>query len=206
MRESLSSAMDSEKKKYFHLIDGGVADNLGLRAIEESIESAGSAWTTLKFSGREKVRKVVFIVVNAETKAEPEWDKIEYMPPFAAMLSSYSTIAIVRYNRETMAILQESFDRWARDIRTGRCPPGQVSTEPGSCGDIEFYLADVRFENLEDKAEVDYLGKLPTAFRLTGEEVDRLRAASRKLLVESDGFRKFLKDLDSGVPSKEPPR
>lgn len=43
MRETLSSVMDSEKKKYFHLIDGGVADNLGLRAIEESIESAGSA-------------------------------------------------------------------------------------------------------------------------------------------------------------------
>ncbi len=206
MRETLSSVMDSEKKKYFHLIDGGVADNLGLRAIEESIESAGSAWTTLKFSGREKVRKVVFVVVNAETKAEPEWDRIEWIPPFSAMLSSYSTIAIVRYNRETMAILQESFDRWAQDIRTGRCPPGQVSTEPGSCGDIEFYLADVRFENLEDKAEADYLGKLPTAFRLSGEEVDRLKAAARKLLVESDGFRKFLKNLDSGASSKEAPR
>jgi NTE family protein len=43
MRESLSNTLDSEKKKYFHLIDGGVADNLGLRAIEESIEQAGNA-------------------------------------------------------------------------------------------------------------------------------------------------------------------
>jgi len=205
MRETLSNTMDSEKKKYFHLIDGGVADNLGLRAIEESIEQAGNVWTALKFGGREKVRKVAFIVVNAETKVESTWDTIEYMPPFAAMLSSYTTIAVVRYNLETMAVLQESFGRWAHQIRTGRCPPGQISMEPGSCGDIEFYLVDVRFGNHKDKAEADYLAGLPTAFRLSPEEVDRLKAAARKILVESDEFQKLLRDLDAeGLPKESP--
>ena len=179
-----------------------MADNLGLRAIEESIEQAGNVWTAMKFSGREKIRKVAFIVVNAETKVESTWDTIEYMPPFAAMLSSYTTIAVVRYNLETMAVLQESFGRWAHQIRTGRCPPGQISREPGSCGDIEFYLVDVRFGNHRDKAEADYLAGLPTAFRLSPEEVDRLKAAARKILVESDEFRKLLRDLDAEGPSK----
>ena len=68
MRESVMLMMDSDKKHSFHLIDGGVADNLGLRAIEEAIDAVGNAWTSLKLMGREKVRKVVFIVVNAETK------------------------------------------------------------------------------------------------------------------------------------------
>ncbi len=75
MKESVSEILDSEKKKYFHLIDGGVADNLGLRTIEEAIEAAGDVWTTLKFTGREKVSKVVLIVVNAETKIESMWDR-----------------------------------------------------------------------------------------------------------------------------------
>ena len=207
MRESLSNTLDSEKKQYFHLIDGGVADNLGLRAIEESLEQAGNAWTALKFSGREKVRKVVFLVVNAETKVESQWDKTEWMPPFGAMLSSYSTIAVVRYNAETMALLQESFNRWADQVRTGRCPPGQISREPGSCGDIEFYLVDVRFGNHRDKAEAEYLALLPTAFRLSDEEVDRLKAAARKILTESDEFRKLLRDLNAeGQPKTSPDR
>ncbi|MCK7471408.1 MAG: hypothetical protein MZU95_12045 [Desulfomicrobium escambiense] len=97
---------------------------------------------------------MVFIVVNAETKIESSWDKIEFIPPLSAMVSNYSTIAIVRYNRETMAVLQESFGRWGHQIRTGRCPAGRISKEPGSCGDIEFYPADVRFEISEIKQRI----------------------------------------------------
>jgi NTE family protein len=204
-KESLTLVLDAGKKPYFHLIDGGVADNLGLRAIQESIDAVGNIWLMLKLTGREKVRKVVFVVVNAETKTESRWDKFEFVPPFSAMISNYSTIAIVRYNRETMAFLQESFHRWADQIREGRCPPGQISTEPGSCGDIQFYLMDVRFENLEDAEEAAYLAKLPTSFSLPGEDVDRLKAAARKLLTESSDFQKLLKDLNAWTPSKGSP-
>ena len=199
MKNNIALLLDSQKKSYFHLIDGGVADNLGLRAVEESVDSVGDIWTMMKLSGREKVRKVAFVIVNAETKIESVWDKTDLIPSLGAMISNYSTIAIVRYNIETMAVLQESFDRWAHQIRSGRCPPGQVSREPGSCGDIEFYMVDVRFENLRDKAEGDYLAQLPTSFRLPSEDVDRLRAAARFLLRESEDFQKLIKDL-SGQP------
>ena len=152
MKENMALVLDSKKKPYFHLIDGGVADNLGLRAVEESVDAVGNIWTVMQLTGREKVRKVVFIVVNAETRIDSTWDEVEFMPPFAAMLSNYSTIAIVRYNRETMAVLQESFGRWAYQIRSGRCPPGQISNEPGSCGDIEFYLVDVGFRQSQKQS------------------------------------------------------
>jgi NTE family protein len=206
MREYITLMLDSKEKPYFHLIDGGVADNLGLRAVEEAVDSVGNIWTVLQLTGREKVRKLAFIVVNAETKIESSWDKMEIIPPLSAMLSNYSSIAINRYNRETMAVLQESFSRWAHQIRSGRCPPGQIPREPGSCGDIEFYMVEVSFEHHKDKAERSWLGKLPTAFLLSGEEVDRLRAGARKILTESDEFKKLLRDLDAGNPSKGAPK
>ena len=196
MRENLMAVLDSKEKPYFHLIDGGVADNLGLRAIEEAVSAVGDVWTTLKGTGREKVHKVAFVVVNAEKKVDDSWDKIEYVPPFAAMFSNYSSIAISRYNVETVALLQDSFERWNREIQTGRCPPGQISTEPGSCGDITTYLAEVKFANLEDPAERSYMDKLPTSFRLKPEEVDKLRDAARRLLRKSEGFQKLLRDLE----------
>jgi len=205
MREHMELVLDVKKKPYFHLIDGGVADNLGLRSLEETVDAVGNFWTALKLTGMEKVRKIVLIVVNAESKTESQWDKAEVVPPLSAMLGNYSTIAIVRYNRETMAVLQESFGRWIDQIREGRCPPGQISTEPGSCGDIEFYLVDIRFRNLENEAEADYLAGLPTTFRLSPEEVDRLKAAGRKILTESDDYRKFLRDLDA-EGTQQPPR
>ena len=194
--ENLLTALDSKEKPYFHLIDGGVADNLGLRAVEESVTAVGNMWTTLKLSGREKVHKVVFVVVNAEKRVDASWEKNEWIPPFGAMLSNYSSIVISRYNQETVALLQESFERWAREIRTGRCPSGQISTDPGACGDINFYLAEVKFGNLEDPAERSYMDHLPTSFRLKAEEVDKLRDAARRLLRKSEGFQKLLHDLE----------
>jgi NTE family protein len=202
MKDTVALVLDSKEKPYVHLIDGGVSDNLGLRAIEENVDYVGNLWKALQFSGRVKVRKAVFIVVNAETKIESVWDKTEIIPPLAAMLANYSSIAITRYNRETMAVLQESFIRWANEVRSGRCPPGQISKEPGSCGDIEFYLIDVSFGNLKDRAEGAYLAKLPTSFRLSDGDVDRLRAGARKILAESDDFKRLLRDLGAESPSK----
>ena len=196
MKENMMPLLDSQEKPYFHLIDGGVADNLGIRAVEEVVNAVGDLWTTLKLTGREKVHKVAFIVVNAEKKIDDHWDKIEFVPPFAAQLSNYSSIGIMRYNRETVALLQESFERWAQEIREGRWPPGQISTEPGSCGDITFYLAEVRFEDLQNPEERSYLNNLPTSFRMKPEGVDRLKDAARRLLRKSEDFQRLLHDLE----------
>ncbi|MCU0554898.1 MAG: patatin-like phospholipase family protein [Syntrophales bacterium] len=202
VQETVELVLDSKRKPYLHLVDGGVSDNLGLRAIEENVDYVGNLWKALQASGRVKVRKIVFVVVNAETKIESHWDRIESVPPMAAMLANYSSIAITRYNRETMAVLQESFNRWAGEVRSGRCPPGRMSREPGSCGDIEFYLVDVSFGNLGDRAEGAYLAKLPTSFRLSGGDVDRLRAGARQILAESDDFKRLLRDLRAEGASK----
>jgi NTE family protein len=196
MRENLMAVLDSNEKPYFHLIDGGVVDYIGLRAIEESVSAVGDMWTTLKLTGREKVRKVVFVVVNAEERVDDRWDKTEHSPPFPTVLKSYVSITISRYNLETLALLRESFERWTQEIRTGRCPPGQISTEPRSCGDITFYLVEVKFGNLEDPTERSYMNQLPTSFDLKGEQVDKLREAARQLLRKSEDFQRLLQDLE----------
>jgi len=187
--------LDSQKKPYIHLVDGGVADNLGLRAALERVTLMGSPWKTLQYVGMVNVRKIVFLVVNAETAINDRWDRFEPVPPFVAMLDSYSSISIERYNRETVALLTESFPRWAEEIRKGRCGAGPVSMEPGGCGDIELYLIEVRFDSLADETERDYLKRLPTSFALKPEEVDRLRKAARQSLTTSKEFQQFLRDL-----------
>jgi len=195
LANNLIPFLDSEKKPYIHLVDGGVADNLGLRAILERVVLAGSPWRTLKNTEMKNVHKIVFVVVNAETEINDKWDRVEKIPPFGAMLSSYSSIAIERYNMETVALLSESFPRWAEEIRRGRCGPNPISLEPGSCGDIEFYLVQVNFSALDDEAERSLLKRMPTSFALEPEQVDTLRHAARRILEESEEFQRLVQDL-----------
>ncbi len=187
--------LDSQKKPYFHLVDGGVADNLGLRAVLERVTLMGDPWTTLKYANMERVHKIVFVVVNAETEIDTKWDRFETNPPFAVKLDSYSSIAIARYNTDTMALLSESFNRWADEIRRGRCGSSKINTEPGSCGDIDFYLVEVKFDALDDEAERHYFKQLPTSFALKPDEVDKLRDAARRILAKSKEFQRLVSDL-----------
>jgi NTE family protein len=195
LANNIAVYLDSEKKPYIHLIDGGTADNLGLRTILDRVILHGSVWEAIKGTRREKVRKAVLIVVNAETETDTKWDRIEAIPPFGAMLSSYSSIAIERYNQETLALLKESVKSWAAEIKTQRCKGGVVSTEPGSCGDIKFYVVEVKFDALKDEAERQYFKRLPTSFKLTPETVDKLREVATRLLDESGEFQRLLRDL-----------
>jgi NTE family protein len=188
--------LNAERKPYLHLVDGGVADNLGLRAVLERITAQGNVYDTLKAGGLEKLHKVIFIVVNAETEIDDRWDRSGSIPPFGAMVDSYSSIAISRYNVETIALLRESFPRWTEEIRNGRCPAGKIDTAPGACGDITFYLVEAKFDALPDPAERTYFKRLPTSFSLPPEDVDKLRQAARRILINSRDFKRLTKDLE----------
>ncbi|MGZ3591991.1 MAG: patatin-like phospholipase family protein, partial [Thermodesulfobacteriota bacterium] len=119
----------------------------------------------------------------------------EGMPGIGAMMSAYSSVGIERYNQETIALLKESVKSWADEVRTKRCEGATVSTAPGSCGDIQFYVVDVRFDALKDETERMYFKRLPTAFKLAPEQVDKLRDVAHRLLVNSEEFQRFLEDL-----------
>ena len=195
LRNDITPFLDREKKPYIHLVDGGVGDNLGLKALLDQVIARGSVWRTIQGTPMERVRKVVFIVVNAETEPDPKWDRTERVPTFGVMLASYSSIAIDRYNEQTIALLKESAGSWANEIMTQRCQGGTVSTSPGACGDIQFYIVEVKFEALKDEKERIHFKRLPTALKLLPEEVDKTRDAARRLLAESGEFQRLLLDL-----------
>jgi NTE family protein len=194
LANSIVPFLDSQKKPFIHLVDGGVADNLGLRAVLDMVLLRGGVWETIKGTPAEKVQKVVFIVVNAETQPDTKWDRSEGMPTIAAMMSAYSSIGIERYNQETIALLKENVKSWADEIKAQRCK-GEVSTAPGACGDIQFYVVDVKFDALKNEAERMYFKRLPTSFKLAPEQVDQLREVAHRLLIQSEEFQRLLGDL-----------
>jgi len=68
--EGLESYYDRDQRPYIHFVDGGITDNLGLRALYEVIEFSGGMAEYGKKYGRRPPRRLVLISVNAATDPE----------------------------------------------------------------------------------------------------------------------------------------
>ena len=93
--------------------------------------------------------------------------------------------------------------RWRDSISSGHCREKtkiKTGTELGLSSTSSdctawTYLIEVNFEVIGDVVERRHLESLPTSFYLEPDDVDRLRAAGRKILSESPDFHKLVADL-----------
>ena len=75
----------------------------------------------------------------------------------------------------------------------------RVLAEVERVPDLEVYVINVSFAELNDATERAYLNEHPTSFVLPPEAVDRLRAAAGTIVLESPDFQRYLKDLGDRV-------
>jgi NTE family protein len=170
------------QKRYVHLVDGGIADNLGLRAGLDTISAAGGLYEAAELRALTLPKHMIVISVNAETSPPRKLDVSSAAPGLAAMMGAVSGAQIRRYNFETLLLTRESLRNWVTEAR-------------GAGFEISGYMVEVGLDNTPDPVQRAYLMGLPTSFTLSDEEVDALREAGRKLLAASPDFQRFLADL-----------
>jgi NTE family protein len=187
----LQTYRDPEKKKFIHLMDGGISDNIGLRNPLSMMAIRGGARQALEDIGIDKATRVAFIVVNAEGKTSNPWGITNAGPTLVAMLGVSSSVMISSYNFETMELLRTYIEKWSAENR---------SLEKGETP-IEFYAVNVGFRAISDDEERNYFNNIPTSFSLPKKSVDDLREVARKLLYESPQFKELVNDLGGSVPT-----
>ena len=180
---------------YVHLLDGGLADNLGLRLPIEKAVVAGGYSRLAASSGFTRFRRLVYIVVNAQTEAVREWNRSARAPGMLAALNSASTVALNRYNFETVELFRRNLDRQMDEVRQARCDAIGVTSTLPACNDIEAHFIEIAFTQHPDPAERAYLVALPTTLRLPEADVDRVVRAARRILTGSPEFQAVLADL-----------
>jgi hypothetical protein len=62
------------------------------------------------------------------------------------------------------------------------------------CDKFDVDLVELSFDQVRDPAERDYLGRVPTTFTLSPQQIARLRQAARQLVDESPELRTFLEE------------
>ena len=189
LASSLYLYTDSKAKPYIYLIDGGVADNLGVQAVIESVAGQGGIRSSLEKSGLSNIGRVAFVVVDAQTRIQ-RGTIFGDIPGLGFVVDSSSTIMINRNNFNTMDLLRRYVRDWnAADVAAGRKP-------------LDVYIVHLNFDALPDMKEREYFNGIPTALSLPAEQVDKLRDVAGRLLYGNQDFKRLVNDIGGNVPVK----
>ena len=190
---------NSADRPYVHLVDGGVADNIGVRGVLEMLEEAAASAAFQGEIGFGVVRRIVLIVVNARSAPRTDWDKQESPPGMVAQLLQASGVPIDRYSFETVELMKDraEINKWRRELRVAQARLAGMSEAQAeaSIPKISLEVLDVSFDAIPDPKEREYFMNLPTSFVLKPEEVDRLREVAGQLLRQSTDYQDLVREF-----------
>ena len=189
-RSQEESYLDARSRPYIHLVDGGLADNLGVRRLLDRALAGGgmaAAFNEVRIATG-SIRRLVIITVNSERDPEQRIDESDRVPGTAAVVDALLFGAGNRATVETQEFLVDIARRWQSEVKGGRS--GRFR---GFAGDADIFLIQV---NLRDATEARrMLLQVPTALSISGAEVDGLIAAGRQVLRASPEFQRLNQSL-----------
>lgn len=180
--DGLASYGDKQKRRYIHLVDGGITDNLGLRAVYENVELSGGIQSTLQRVGREVPRRVVVIAVDASTHLDIAMDQTLEEPGIEETVNGITDAQLHRYNAATLTLFEQEVKRWAAQMSAAQERP------------VSAYFIRLSLQQAGTEALKRYYNDIPTGLSLTPEQMTRLVAAGRTLLFNHPEFIRFQND------------
>jgi NTE family protein len=187
------------EQRFVHLVDGGVADNLGMLSLQVLRDAdrppaplGAEAW---------HARRVLFLVVNAEY-IRPRTFQQEGTDAIGAYEMMYSPVDVA-----TEVAKRASVDAWRaglpayqRALREWRCGAQEQGTFFGAterdfppdwrCDDITLSMDVITFRDMEP-AEYEALYDTATEVSLPRETVDALTRAGRGVVARNAALREF---------------
>ncbi len=195
---TMNSYLDRDAHPYIHLVDGGLADNLGLRAVMDYIVIEGGLWNTLQRFGLEDVEHIVLLSVNATALLPSKWEQSDKKPPHTVILDAATTTPLANYNFETLEYLRNNLTGWRSEIKQYRCN-GKLK-----CSAPELYLIELRIDDIPDPQLRKRLVSVPTDFSLPVDVVNDLVNAGHLLLQGNAEYRRLLQHIGATPVSGEP--
>jgi NTE family protein len=176
------NSYSKENRHYAHFVDGGITDNLGLRAIYEIVEVAGGPEAFMHKVGGRPPKHLAIISVNASTDPNPKMDESKNSPSLDEIVNSVTDVQLHRYNAATLELMSYTVNRWASELST---PKKKVTP----------YFIQLGFRDFEEPKKRNFFNRIPTSFSLSDEQIERLIAAGHILLRNNPDFQRFVADL-----------
>jgi NTE family protein len=190
-------------------VDGGVADNVGMRSVLDVLELMEALQSVGYTTPLDHIRNIIVFVVNSLSIPKVSWDKSESAPGTLQIMVKAAGVPIDHYSYESTELLRDMQAKW-RAMRLVRkssafaAEKDKTVTAALHTPEATIYAIDVSFSQLKDNDERAYLNELPTSFHLEPEQVDRLRAAAGKIILQSPDFRRLIEDQGGRIESTRP--
>lgn len=183
--EGLASYGHKQQRRYIHLVDGGITDNLGLRAVYENVQLSGGVQSLIKNTGKAVPKHLVVIAVDASTKVDITMDQSPQEPSIEETVNGIADAQLHRYNAATLALFEQALKGWSAELSTPDKP-------------VKSYFINVSLQRTQNDALRRYYNTIPTGLSLTPEQLEHLIAAGKALLLEQPAFVSLQRALSEG--------
>jgi NTE family protein len=190
-QNSARSYLDASERPYLHLVDGGLADNLGVRGLLDRMLVGGSIDQPFRGVPPGTIRRMIPVAVNSERDMAERIDKTDRVPSTGRVMDALIFGAGSRGTQETLALLNDDIHRWAEQLRKQRGGAGSPFA-----ADAEIHVISVSLRDVPDAEERQLMLQVPTAFTITPADEQRLQEAGRAALRASPQFRKLKGSLN----------
>lgn len=180
-----------DTSRYLHLVDGGLADNTGVRMPLEYVAAAGGLLQSTRMGGYKGIKKGVFIIVNALPSPRDDEDDTPDTPGLLRQFQSAHSVPINRSSIDGIGLLGAAVERWGEQIRAAnpRTLDGLLDK------DIRFHVIEIGLKDLPGRWEFRPLRSLPTELRISQAEIQSIKRFVRAKLEGDPAWRDLLDDL-----------
>lgn len=185
---------------FIKLLDGGLVDNYGISGFTIARESSETPYGPLSPHQAVKLRRAMFLVVDAKAGISGDWVRTVEGPSGVDLLKAAVDTTIDASVGASYSAFDRSMTDWQSSLVKWRCGLSAAERKrygagPGwNCRDLKFFIGRLGFDQLE-ASRARSLEAVATRFVLPPQQVDDVIAAGRDVLRASPAFRSFLGSL-----------
>jgi len=180
------------QQRFVHLVDGGVADNLGMLSLQV-LRAGGDLPSPLTPGEALQARRVLFLVVNAEY-IRPRTFQQEGTDAIGAYEMMYAPVDVATEvaKRASVDVWRAHLPAYERALREWRCglPDDVMRPANWNCQHISLSMDVITFRDMEP-AEYEALYDTATDVSLPRETVDALTRAGRGVVARNAALREL---------------
>ena len=156
-------ALATGERRFIHLVDGGLSDNLGTRRITDYVAQVGGIGAVLHAlrEGNSQLdplpQHIVFVAINSERQGPLAIDQLGEVPTTREVASAMINGGLGRTSRETGLVFREAVEQWRTELEALE-PAGRHS---------DVFAIEISLSDLQDPELRKRVLDVPTAFRVS---------------------------------------
>jgi len=188
-------------KRYIHLMDGGIADNLGITEPFRLLTTQDVSPSLFNRISQGRVKRIIWVLINARSSPPSQLDTQHATPGLLDMFLGTVDTGIDSKTSSSIVEVQDALQaEWAAAAQS---LPGELGANLDQAAKHLFILK-VDFDAIENPVCRRQFHSVPTSWTLTDKQIDAVLAAGPALLLQAPQFNRAMGDAGGSWTGPRP--